>query len=169
MRPLSFSTGLGDEQHPRTEGREAGQSRTGGAHRSSPVTDHLGCRQGKRCAGGSHHVGREHAGDYLRGAHVNETGQSGTEHRRQGNRALRVVDEAGGNGGGFNADEGPEAQQYGAGSGRYVGSTGHVPVGDVGIDVKPEPTEDGRPDDGDRHRNKTERREFADEGTAQKV
>ena len=72
-------------------------------------------------------------------------------------------------GGGFNADEGPEAQQYGAGSGRYVGSTGHVPVGDVGIDVKPEPTEDGRPDDGDRHRNKTERREFADEGTAQKV
>lgn len=56
-----------------------------------------------------------------------------------------------------------------SGSGRYVGSTGHVPVGDVGIDVKPEPAEDGRPDDGDRHRNKTERREFADEGTAQKV
>ena len=161
--------GLRDEHHPGAERGEAGERGEGGDDGRGPVAHHRRGAHREGRARGGHHVRREHAGDHLRGEDVDRTREARAQHGGERNGALRVVDETRRDGGRFDANEGPEAEEHALDDGAHVGRAGRVPVLEVELRVEPEPARKGRAHDGNQHRDEAERRELGDPAAAQHV
>ena len=114
-------------------------------------------------------TGREHAADHLGERMVDDAGDGGTQHGGEQVRCAWVLHHAGGDGGRFNTDEGPEADQHGADDRMQIAAAGGVPVLAVDGGIKMAPAHHGSTDDRQQDQHQSQGTEPAHPAAAQQV
>ncbi len=160
---------LAYQHHPGTERGEAGQGGEGRDERCRPATEDGGRGHGKRGAGGSHFTCWEHAADHLGREDVDNTRDTGTQHGGERYGALGILHHAGRDGGRFNTDERPEADQHGADDRMQVAATGGVPVLAVNRGIKVAPAHQSGTHHRQQDQYQTQSTESAHPATAKQV
>ena len=160
---------LAHQHHPGAQRGETGQSGKGRHEGSRPVAKDGGGGHGKRCAGGRHFTGREHAADHLGREDVDNTRDTRAQHGGEGDGTLGVLHHAGRDGGRFHTDKRPEADEHGTDDRMQVAAAGGVPVLAVDAGIKMPPPHHGSTHHRQQDQHQTQGTESAHPAAAEQV
>ena len=162
-------TCLANQHHPRAQRSQAGKGGESGYHRRSPAAENSRGANRERRTRRGHLRSRIHTGDNLSRGDINDTGHRSTQHGSQRYGTFRVFHHPGTHGGGFYANEGPQAEQDTFNDRVAIGGAGGVPVRLIGSDIKPVPADDRGHHHWNKHQHQTNGGQTADPGPAEHI